>query len=745
MSISITTPFQTFPDIDGRPLQNGYVWVGIKDLDPQSNPVAVYFDEALTIVATQPLRTKGGFLVNAGTPAQVFTADTYSIRVQNKNGALVYQDLSFSGGGGGGGSADSLDFLQAGTGAAVQSVQTKLRQYLAANDYAGVDPTGVTDSAAGLKAVFDYAIPRAIPVELNGNYLISGPIQPFATVANGSGLHIIVKGNSLITVNAASAGFADILYFQTAAYNSASITGAELAINGNNKAARGIGIRHNDGSGGDVLITAKLKIVNLLNTDPTSTRQNAAIDIYGQYGSVVINSAYIDTVNRTNPTVGGVGDYATAGISVGNTGGTIAIDQPYVANVLAGPGAAEDADGIKVFGLTPGVPTGVYQGSVVINSPKFLNCQGRSIKARAEFVQVLNPIYTRTAAVVAIPQGVECDFQTCADAVHLNAQYRYYGTDNVAPFSASSSFTCVAFQQTLTDRESIAKDAGASMITQVRMPRYALQNSAVGCQQSHAEVNGLKVIAFGSLSASCFSRAIMEFNAAGVAAKTERTKLVVTNVEAPIQTAYAITYGDYIAGDVSNKLSWEVTNCIGTIAGGSVNFGFGPIGGAAIGATDLFRFSGNYRFRDYAATGPFQNFTFAKLAPGTRFTVLLSLPLSIANAPAWQLANSAMVEVLSEFNGEESLKIRVTEHDGELGSQHWYTTNGGSSWTNTGLLPVRSAANIAAIGNAINATYKKNGLAVYDSTNNKVMVATGSAAASSWYGPSAAGAGVFPA
>ncbi len=699
---------------------------------------ATWSDAAQTAVNTNPI------ILDARGECSVFWDGTYSVELRSPSNVLIWRVDGYKGGSSGGGDAATTDFTQAGTGAATQTVQSKLRQYVSANDYTGVDPTGATDSTAGLKAVFDYAIPLRIPVELDGRYVISGPIQPYGTVANGSGLHIIVKGESSITVNAAATGFADILYFQTTAFNSASITGGTLSINGNNKAARGIGIRHDDGSGGDVLITAKLKIVNLLNTDTTSTRQNAAIDIYGQYGSVVIDNAYIDTVNRTNPTVGSGADDATAGISIGNTGGDVVINQPYVANVLAGPGAAEDADGIKVFGLTPGTATGVYQGSVVINEPEFVNCQGRSIKLRAEFAQVINPVFKRTAAVVAITQGVEVDFQACAAALVLEPKFRYYGTDNVAPFNSSSSFTCIAFQQTLTDRESVAKCVGGTMVTQVRIPRFSLQNSAVNCQQSHAEINGLKVLAFGALSVSCFSRAIMEFVAAGVVAKTERTKLVVTNVEAPIQGVYAITYSDYTSGDVSNKLSWEVTNCIGTIPGGTVNRGFEAIGGTAIGATDLFRFSGNYRFRDFATTGPFQNFTFAKLAPGTRFTVTLSSAISITNAPAWQLANYAMVEVLSELDGESALKIRVIEHDGELGSQYWYTTNGGASWTNTGLLPSRSAANIAAIGHAINTTYKKAGLAVYDSTNGRVMVATGSSAGSSWYGPSASTA-VFPA
>ena len=44
-----------------------------------------------------------------------------------------------------------------------------------------------------------------------------------------------------------------------------------------------------------------------------------------------------------------------------------------------------------------------------------------------------------------------------------------------------------------------------------------------------------------------------------------------------------------------------------------------------------------------------------------------------------------------------------------------------------------AAASIAAVGNAINTTGKVTGKVVYDTTNNRLMVSSGSAAASPWY------------
>jgi hypothetical protein len=93
-ALSINPPYPLFPDIDGQPLENGYVWIGAVNLDPQSNPIAVYWDGALTIPAVQPIRTLAGYPANSGTPARFYTNVDYSIRVMNKNGSTIYTSLN---------------------------------------------------------------------------------------------------------------------------------------------------------------------------------------------------------------------------------------------------------------------------------------------------------------------------------------------------------------------------------------------------------------------------------------------------------------------------------------------------------------------------------------------------------------------------------------------------------------------------------------------------------------------------
>lgn len=100
-ALSVQPPFPIFTETDGQPLENGYIWIGAVNLNPITNPIAVYWDDALTQPAVQPIRTIGGYPANAGTPARLFVTQDYSIQVQNKNGTVVYTSLTSNVSGGG--------------------------------------------------------------------------------------------------------------------------------------------------------------------------------------------------------------------------------------------------------------------------------------------------------------------------------------------------------------------------------------------------------------------------------------------------------------------------------------------------------------------------------------------------------------------------------------------------------------------------------------------------------------------
>jgi hypothetical protein len=89
-ALSIQPTYPIFTDIDGQPLDDGYIFIGVANLQPIGNPINVYWDAALTQPAAQPIRTVSGYPSNAGTPARLYVNSDYSIQVQNKNGTLVY-------------------------------------------------------------------------------------------------------------------------------------------------------------------------------------------------------------------------------------------------------------------------------------------------------------------------------------------------------------------------------------------------------------------------------------------------------------------------------------------------------------------------------------------------------------------------------------------------------------------------------------------------------------------------------
>lgn len=158
-ALSIQPTYPIFTDIDGQPLEDGYVWIGVANLAPIGNPITVYWDAALTIPAAQPIRTRGGYPMNSGTPARLYVNSDYSIQVQNKNGSVVYSaptaterynDVVIS-------SIDASEVTYTPpVGGVATTVEDKLARYISVLDF-GADPTGVNDSTAAFQAALDAA------------------------------------------------------------------------------------------------------------------------------------------------------------------------------------------------------------------------------------------------------------------------------------------------------------------------------------------------------------------------------------------------------------------------------------------------------------------------------------------------------------------------------------------------------------------------------------------------------------
>jgi len=156
-ALSIQPVYPIFTDIDGQPLEDGFVWIGQENLDPQVNPVSVFWDAALTIPAAQPIRTLGGYPSNSGTPARLYVNSDYSIRVMNKNGSVVYSAPAaterYNGGVISSITASQVTFQQPYTGSVLRTVQEKLEDvYVSAADMGVLPSNSAADNWTNLNA-----------------------------------------------------------------------------------------------------------------------------------------------------------------------------------------------------------------------------------------------------------------------------------------------------------------------------------------------------------------------------------------------------------------------------------------------------------------------------------------------------------------------------------------------------------------------------------------------------------------
>jgi hypothetical protein len=195
-ALSIQPTYPIFTDIDGQPLEDGYIWIGTANLNPQTNPIAVYWDAALTLPAVQPIRTLAGYPANSGTPARLYVNSDYSIRVMNKNGSVVYSAPEPTEAYGGGIiNASQVVYDPAGSGAVSTTVQAKLRETVSVKDYDAVGD-GVADDTVAIQNMLNDASGKIVYFPA-GTYKITSALS----VTTLSDCTILGYGQATITGN----------------------------------------------------------------------------------------------------------------------------------------------------------------------------------------------------------------------------------------------------------------------------------------------------------------------------------------------------------------------------------------------------------------------------------------------------------------------------------------------------------------------------------------------------------------
>jgi hypothetical protein len=92
----LAPPYPIFTDRDGSPLDNGFLYFGVAGLNPETNPIQIYYDINLTQPAAQPLRTSNGYVMRNGAPALIYANAQFSVTVRDKSSQLViYSPVGF--------------------------------------------------------------------------------------------------------------------------------------------------------------------------------------------------------------------------------------------------------------------------------------------------------------------------------------------------------------------------------------------------------------------------------------------------------------------------------------------------------------------------------------------------------------------------------------------------------------------------------------------------------------------------
>lgn len=225
MTFPVFQPFPTFNDADGFPLEAGYLYLGTPNLNPETNPVSVYWDSAATQPAAQPIRTTGGYPSRNGTPAIIYATGDFSLTVRDKKGSLVFTaptstSLQFINGAlAASNGASLINFLQTGPHAVARSVASKLQEYKSVKD-AGAVLDGVTDDTVAIQnALNDYPY-----VSIPGSALCGGLTVP----ASNKGLY--VEGDLLANANNVT-----VIQFLTDVTRDHIKTVKRLSVKGNGK------------------------------------------------------------------------------------------------------------------------------------------------------------------------------------------------------------------------------------------------------------------------------------------------------------------------------------------------------------------------------------------------------------------------------------------------------------------------------------------------------------------------------
>lgn len=198
MTISTSLPVQPhlyIGDGTGRPLDNGMVYFGQPDKDPEFYPINIYHDANKTVLAAQPVRTKQGFMNANGDMTEVYASEiVYSVKVVDAHGVLVFykprlERINIS-------EDAEVSTILPSPDAVIRTQRAKNTEFVTVKDFGAVGD-GVADDTIAINNAMKYAAANKVRLRVTG-----GDYKIMGYILTHSNLHMAFDNNAWIIPHA---------------------------------------------------------------------------------------------------------------------------------------------------------------------------------------------------------------------------------------------------------------------------------------------------------------------------------------------------------------------------------------------------------------------------------------------------------------------------------------------------------------------------------------------------------------
>lgn len=355
---SVEQPFPLFFDTDGSPLENGYIYVGTENLNAEANPVNLFWDDALTIPATNPVRTVNGYPSRNGSPGRIYVGSAHSLLIKDKNQGIVHSSLSktilIP--------SERIQFDVGVTGSTSRALNDKLGEFLSVKDF-GAKGDGATDDTAAIQAALTY-------IAANGGALF----WPEGEYLSGN-------VSATLSADIAMIGYQAKITFSV-------VNGVGMQLNGYpyNMTIDGIVFDGDNVTSRCLYIVegGKLKVTDceFNNSYQTGAADNSGLRIEGRLSSVTLTRVSFDGHTRAlgagTPATDGTDGLLITTDGSGNAPTAVTITDVIAKNVSNGETSATtdnyNANGLRIEGKYTDYPT------LTIKGGDFRSIKGSSIR-----------------------------------------------------------------------------------------------------------------------------------------------------------------------------------------------------------------------------------------------------------------------------------------------------------------------------------------------------------------------------